>query len=94
MAEAQNLEARLGKLEAEQALIASRLNHVDSKHRIGSRMDALRAEALTTQSALGTLTSKLDSQASDIARRGNRKRRRQDRATAAWSAARSSTPCC
>jgi outer membrane protein OmpA-like peptidoglycan-associated protein len=70
MAEAQkNLEARLGKLESEQALIASRLNHVETASTASAReVDALRAEALTTQSALGALTGKLDSQASDIAK--------------------------
>ena len=70
MAEAQkNLEARLGKLESEQALIASRLNHVDTASAASAReVEALRAEARTTQSALGALTGKFDSQMSQIAK--------------------------
>lgn len=58
----QSLESRLARLETEQALIASRLDRDDATSAALARdVGALRAETAAAQSALGTLTGKVDS---------------------------------
>ena len=64
MAEAQkNLEARLGKLESEQALIANRLNQESATSSAVQRdLDILRSQTSATQREMVALTDKLGSQ--------------------------------
>jgi len=77
MAEAQkNLEARLGKLESEQALIASRLNEGSAATATQQRdIDSLRSQTSVTQNELAALTGQLSSQTaaaqSDLAALGS-----------------------
>ena len=94
MADAQkNLEARLGKLESEQALLATRLNHGDTA--LKGQLDTLRGHVAATQQELATLTSKVDAQANGIPKRSPRRMMRSRLpATAASSAARLSTSWC
>ena len=69
MADSQkSMEARLGKLESETALLASRLNQGDPTSAVQQHeLDSLRTQAAATQQALAALTGKVDSQASGIA---------------------------
>jgi len=64
MAEAQkNMEARLGKLESEQALIATRLDQEGTASSALQRdIDSLHSQTSTTQSEMAALTSTLGSQ--------------------------------
>ena len=58
-----NLEARLGKLESEQALIANRLNQESATSSAVQRdLDSLRSQTSATQREMAALTDKLGSQ--------------------------------
>lgn len=58
-----NLEARLGKLESEQALIATRLNQESATSSAVQRdLDILRSQTSATQREMAALTDKLGSQ--------------------------------
>ncbi|MFO7542046.1 MAG: OmpA family protein [Thiobacillus sp.] len=63
-----NLEARLGKLESDMALLAGRLNQGDpASAALQRELDALRTQAASMQQALSALTGKVDAQAGGIA---------------------------
>lgn len=64
----QSLEARLARLESEQALVAGRLGQdAPASAALGREIDRLRAEAAAAQSALATLAGRVDSQAGQAA---------------------------
>ncbi len=68
MADAQkNMQARLGKLESKQALIATRLDQEGTTSAVLQRdIDSLRSQTAATQSELATLGSRVNNQTSAI----------------------------
>ncbi len=68
MAEAQkNLEARMGKLESQQALMATRLDQEGTTSAALQRdIDSLRSQGAATQSELATLGSQVNSHSSTL----------------------------
>lgn len=63
----QVLEARLSKLEGDNAVMASSLTQLGSSSEVLKReLDALRAQLVSTQSGLSSLTGKVDAQAATL----------------------------
>lgn len=64
----QNLEARLSKLEGDNAIQASRLNQMGpTSAELKRDLDALRSQATATQSGLAALSGKVETQGASLA---------------------------